>query len=430
MSVAWRVEPQPFDLRHDLLLVELAGELDLAVEQRQRFGQPRFPAGSSTSTSSRELARAGLEHAASPPARRAGAACCSSSGNPAFASPCDFRLEAGDARRHGAAPLADLAELGGELGVVDADQRPGPAARCRLRCTSRSRRRCRLRATARPGSGATARRVPLPRLTSSSTAKCAQISAATSSARVDEQQHARGARRAQLDRGADVVGEGEIGLRAWVVVRSAAGGSAARARAALQQGEHLVARTVGDQLALARTAAGGRRSDSSDRRCVEMMMVMFCWARTLSRSRNSASLRTSKCAVGSSRNTTLGLRISTRARPIACFWPPDRLRAALGDRHVVAERMAGDEGLDAGQTRRREHFLVGRRRPAERDVVAQLAVEQIGVLQHEADAGAQIGRIVLAQMSMPSTRMRAFAAARRSRPSAGRPWSCPSRRGR
>ena len=71
---------------------------------------------------------------------------------------------------------------------------------------------------------------------------------------------------------------------------------------------------------------------------------------------------------------------------------------AFGDRHVVAQRMAGDEALDAGKPRRREHFCVGRVGPAKRDVVAQLAEKQIGVLQHEADAGAQIGRVVLADV--------------------------------
>ena len=46
---------------------------------------------------------------------------------------------------------------------------------------------------------------------------------------------------------------------------------------------------------------------------------------------------------------------------------PDRLllaagqaAAALGDRHVVAQRMTGDEALDAGQPRGLDHLLVGR----------------------------------------------------------------------
>ena len=41
-------------------------------------------------------------------------------------------------------------------------------------------------------------------------------------------------------------------------------------------------------------------------------------------------------------------------------------------------------------------LLVGGLRFAKRNVVAQLAKEQIGVLHRKADAGAQVGRIVLA----------------------------------
>ena len=60
--------------------------------------------------------------------------------------------------------------------------------------------------------------------------------------------------------------------------------------------------------------------------------------------------------------------------------------------------MTGNEVLHAGKPRGSDDLLVGRVRLAERDVVADLAEEQVGVLQHEADAGAQIGRIVLAHI--------------------------------
>src|SRR5262249_35270041 len=72
--------------------------------------------------------------------------------------------------------------------------------------------------------------------------------------------------------------------------------------------------------------------------------------------------------------------------------------SAFGNGHVVAERVAGDEALDAGEPRGGQHFLVGRLGPPERDVVAQLAVEQVGVLQDEADARAKIRRVVLANI--------------------------------
>ena len=103
--------------------------------------------------------------------------------------------------------------------------------------------------------------------------------------------------------------------------------------------------------------------------------------------------------------------------------------SAFGDRHVVAQRVTGDEALDAGEPRRREDLFVGRARPAERDVVAQLAEEQVGVLQHEADAGAQIGRVVLPEVDAVDQDV-AVVRIIEARPADGRPWSCPIRRGR
>ena len=167
--------------------------------------------------------------------------------------------------------------------------------------------------------------------------------------------------------------------------------------AAAQHRDHLVARAVGDELALSNSSSRSTK-DSSDRRWVEMMMVMLRAASFFSRSRNSASLRTSKCAVGSSRNRTFGLRMSDARETDGLLLAARQAAPAFGDRHVVAQRMTGDEAFDAGETRGRENLLVGRGRLAERDVVAQLAEEQVGVLQHEADAGAQIGRVVLAHV--------------------------------
>src|SRR5687768_11807772 len=69
--------------------------------------------------------------------------------------------------------------------------------------------------------------------------------------------------------------------------------------------------------------------------------------------------------------------------------------ASLGNRHVVAQRMVRNEGLDAGQPRRGQDFRIRRARPAERDVVAQLAKEQVRILKHEADSGPQVCRVVL-----------------------------------
>ena len=72
--------------------------------------------------------------------------------------------------------------------------------------------------------------------------------------------------------------------------------------------------------------------------------------------------------------------------------------AALADVQVEAQRMARDEVLDAGDARRAQHRLVVGERRAERDVVAHRAMEQEHVLQHAADAAAQVGRVDLAQI--------------------------------
>ena len=115
---------------------------------------------------------------------------------------------------------------------------------------------------------------------------------------------------------------------------------------------------------------------------------------------------------------------------------PDRLllsareaAAAFRDRHVVAERMAGDEAFHAGKARGRKDFLVGRGGPAQGDVVANLAEKQVGILQHETDAGAQIGRIVLAGVDIIDGRS-CRPSARRSLSKGGQRWSCRNRRGR
>ena len=147
------------------------------------------------------------------------------------------------------------------------------------------------------------------------------------------EQHARGARRAQLRGSADLVGEGEIRFtqRSSLLLRLRHRGSAT-----LVGPPRSIAITLSrgpSATSLPRSNSRMRSTkESSDRRCVEIRMVMLSAAMSLSRSRNSASLRTSKCAVGSSRNSTFGRRMRARARPIACFWPPDRLRppSAIG----------------------------------------------------------------------------------------------------
>ena len=91
--------------------------------------------------------------------------------------------------------------------------------------------------------------------------------------------------------------------------------------------------------------------------------------------------------------------------------------------------MPGDEALDAGKPRGLEHLGIGRGGPAEGDVVAQLAEEQIGVLQHEADAGAQIRGVVLPDIDAVDQDA-AFVGIVEAGQQAADAWSCPIRRGR
>src|SRR6185437_4637313 len=233
--------------------------------------------------------------------------------------------------------------------------------------------------------------LPLPRLTSSSTAKWAQtrnvaISPAAANSTMRE---VRGVRKSIAARMSleNVKSDCDIGRPR----------SRLRGRAGAQPRQDLFGGTVGDDLAVV------EHQDPVDQRQQR---------RTMGRNDDG------HLALGENLQAfeELGLaaHVEMRGRLVeeqhlrlADQHPgePDRLllaagqaAPALGDHHVIALRVAGEEGFDAGQARRRQHFLVGRLRPAKRDVVAQLAVEQIGVLQHETDAGTQIGGVVLADV--------------------------------
>src|SRR5262249_23266136 len=72
---------------------------------------------------------------------------------------------------------------------------------------------------------------------------------------------------------------------------------------------------------------------------------------------------------------------------------------AFRDRHLITERMSGSKAFDTSESGRRKNFLIGRAWPPKSNVVAQLSEEQIGILQHEADTGPEVGRIVLARIN-------------------------------
>ena len=125
-----------------------------------------------------------------------------------------------------------------------------------------------------------------------------------------------------------------------------------------------------------------------DRRCAMVMTVRPF----ISRSRPSMTRRSdsvSSAAVGSSRIRIGVLRITARAMPMRCRWPPDKRQSAFADHRVVAVRHLGDELVGVGELRGGDDFGLGRARPAIGDVLADRAAEQHRVLQHEADLAAQ-----------------------------------------
>ena len=71
---------------------------------------------------------------------------------------------------------------------------------------------------------------------------------------------------------------------------------------------------------------------------------------------------------------------------------------ALADLGVVAERMAGREGVDTRETSRLEHLLVIGMTDAERDVVAKRALKQHDILQDRTDMPAKIDGVDLAKI--------------------------------
>ena len=81
----------------------------------------------------------------------------------------------------------------------------------------------------------------------------------------------------------------------------------------------------------------------------------------------------------------------TRARAMAMRWrwPPDSCMAVLADRGVVALAESDDEVVGIGGAGGGDDLGVGRARPAEGDVVADRAAEQMHVLAHEGDVATQ-----------------------------------------
>ena len=83
-------------------------------------------------------------------------------------------------------------------------------------------------------------------------------------------------------------------------------------------------------------------------------------------------------------------------KPNRLFLTPGKASPAFGDGHLIAQRMGSGEAFNSGKLCGSKDLFIGCGGPAKRDVVAQLAEEEICVLQYETDAGPQVCRIVLA----------------------------------
>ena len=112
----------------------------------------------------------------------------------------------------------------------------------------------------------------------------------------------------------------------------------------------------------------------------------------------SASLSGSSALVASSRIRMRGSWISARA--IASRWllAAREVGRAFLDVGLVAVRHALDEFLGAGEARRMHRVRQRQARAAGNDVVADRAAEQEVVLQHHAEALAQMPQVDLAQI--------------------------------
>src|SRR5215813_1165301 len=75
--------------------------------------------------------------------------------------------------------------------------------------------------------------------------------------------------------------------------------------------------------------------------------------------------------------------------------PTRQAAPALGDWHVITEWVTRDKAFHAGEARRLQNVLISCGRFSKSDVVPNLAKKEVRILQHEADPGAQIGRIIL-----------------------------------
>jgi hypothetical protein len=102
--------------------------------------------------------------------------------------------------------------------------------------------------------------------------------------------------------------------------------------------------------------------------------------------------------VGSSISRICGRVTRQRASATSWRWPPDSSAPPSPTGSSQPCGWCGDQAVQAGQARHLGQARGVGRRAVQQHVVAQRAVEQARVLADEADAGAVVGRVDLAQV--------------------------------
>src|SRR6266851_6588196 len=246
---------------------------------------------------------------------------------------------------------------------------------------------------------------PLPRLTSSSTAKCAQTRNAARRARKvnSSMREVRGVRSAAAARMslANAKSDGGIGFLnhgyclGKIRLSRVLGGR--RDRFALQDGQDFIARAIGDQAAVIEQQqpidhAEKRKAVGGDDDCHPVA------TNSLQPFQKLAFATDIKMRGRLVQKQYPGLSDQHAGKPNGLFLAAGQTATALRNGHIVSHRVAGDEAFHARKTRRRENLLVGRFGLAQRNVIAKFSKEQVSVLHRKSDAGAQIRRIVLARV--------------------------------
>src|SRR5262245_45869904 len=238
---------------------------------------------------------------------------------------------------------------------------------------------------------------PLPRLTSSSSAKCAQVSPAAINARID-------ARRIRDVRGvpsSDAARTSLKNARSDGRIRFHRCGRLERRAPfdGLETRNDLVARSVRDNVSALehKQAIHARQHRHPMRRDKNRHVALSQQLQAFDEFRFAAQIEVRRRLV---KKQNPRLADDGTGESDCLLLPSRQAAAAFLDGEIVAKRVSGSELLDARQPRRFENLLLGRGRKTKRDIVTQPAEEQINILQNEPDAVAQVRGIVLAQINV------------------------------